>query len=419
MQYLSLFSGIGAFEKAMWNIGLDYDLVGYCEIDKYASRSYSAIHGVSERMNLGDITKINEKDLPDGIDLVTYGFPCQDISIAGKQKGMHNEDGTRTRSGLFFDALRIIRETQPRVAIAENVKNLTGKKFKEQFKTVLESLEEAGYNNYWKVLNLKDFGVPQNRERVFIVSIRKDVDTGMFQFPQGFPITRRLKDVLEDEVDEKYYISSEQIEKVCMKTTDSLMYDKSMVGFEGEAREYNDISPTLTAREYKEPRLVNADKLKQLSVQQIGNCCPTKTRDNPNQGRIYETDGISPALNCMGGGNRQPFVPVAAAMRGRYNELGNTEQHIEVSDRECENAITSVQKDSMVATAMRIRKLTPKECFRLMGFDDADYEKAAKVNSNTQLYKQAGNSIGVPILDEIMAELVKVRAIEYEEKEDD
>ena len=166
---LSLFSGIGAFEKALKNIGVDYDLVGYSEIDKYASKSYAAVHNVDESMNLGDITKINEKELPKDIDLITYGYPCQDISLAGKQKGLFNEDGSKTRSGLFFDALRIIEEIQPRVAIAENVKNLVGKKFKPQFDIILDSLENAGYNNYWQVLNAKDYGIPQNRERVFIV----------------------------------------------------------------------------------------------------------------------------------------------------------------------------------------------------------------------------------------------------------
>ena len=206
MKLLSLFSGIGAFEKALDRLKASYELVGFSEIDKYAIKSYCAIHDVSESLNLGDITKIDEKTLPKDIDLITYGFPCQDISLAGKQKGLFNEDGTQTRSGLFFDALRIIEATQPRVAIAENVKNLTSKKFSEQFKIVLDSLEEAGYNNYWQVLNAKDFGIPQNRERVFIVSIRKDIDTGLFKFPEGFPLELRLKDMLEETVDSRFFL---------------------------------------------------------------------------------------------------------------------------------------------------------------------------------------------------------------------
>ena len=166
IQFLSLFSGIGAFEKALDRLGVDYNLVNYCEIDKYASKSYSAIHNIPESLNLGDITKVDTSKLPH-IDIISYGFPCQDISLAGHQKGLFNEDGSKTRSGLFFEALRIIEATKPKVAIAENVKNLTSKKFAGQFQIVLKSLEEAGYNNYWKVLNAKDYGVPQNRESLY------------------------------------------------------------------------------------------------------------------------------------------------------------------------------------------------------------------------------------------------------------
>ena len=225
MKYISLFSGIGAFEKALERLGIKYELVGFSEIDKYASKSYCAIHNVSESMNLGDITKIDEQLLPKNIDLITYGFPCQDISLSGKQKGLFNEDGTQTRSGLFFEALRIIEATQPRVAIAENVKNLTSKRFSGQFKIVLDSLEAAGYNNYWQVLNAKDYGIPQNRERVFVVSIRKDIDTGFFQFPHGFPLELRLKDMLEDEVDEKFYMSEKSISYICATGTKNFHYE--------------------------------------------------------------------------------------------------------------------------------------------------------------------------------------------------
>jgi DNA (cytosine-5)-methyltransferase 1 len=166
IKYLSLFSGIGAFEKALQRLQIPFELIGYCEIDKYASKAYSLIHSVPESMNFGDITKIDASKLPKDIDLITYGFPCQDISLAGKQKGFEDENGNKTRSGLFFDALRIIEECQPKIAIAENVKNLTSKKFSEQFSIVLNSLKDAGYNNYWKVLNAKDYEVPQNRESI-------------------------------------------------------------------------------------------------------------------------------------------------------------------------------------------------------------------------------------------------------------
>jgi DNA (cytosine-5)-methyltransferase 1 len=207
LKVLSLFSGIGAFEKALENLEVPFELVNFCEFDKYAIKSYCAIHGLDESKNLGDITKVDETKLPKDIDLLTYGFPCQDISLAGEQKGLFNEDGTQTRSGLFFEALRIIEATKPKIAIAENVKNLVSKKFNAQFQVVLASLEAAGYDNYYQVLNAKDYGVPQNRERVFIVSIRKDIDHGLFEFPKPFPLDKRLKDILEGEVDEKYYLS--------------------------------------------------------------------------------------------------------------------------------------------------------------------------------------------------------------------
>lgn len=213
IKVLSLFSGIGAFERACCRIGLDWELVNYCEIDRWASLSYSMVNQCSESLNLRDVRAVTAETVRDRqVDLITYGFPCQDISIAGKQQGFVNDSGESTRSGLFFEALRIIKELRPRYAIAENVKALTSTKFKNEFATVLSSLEEAGYNNYWRVLNSKDYGIPQNRERVFIVSIRCDVDEGDFQFPDKEPLMLRLRDMLEpaESVDEKYYLSTER-----------------------------------------------------------------------------------------------------------------------------------------------------------------------------------------------------------------
>lgn len=250
LNVLSLFSGIGAFEKALDNLEIPYELVGYCEIDKHASKAYSLIHDVPESMNLQDVTKISGSDILDDVDLITYGFPCQDISNAGKQKGFTDENGERTRSGLFFEALRIIEDYKPKFAIAENVKALTSKKFSEEFKTVLESLEEVGYNNYWQVLNAKDYGIPQNRERVFIISIRKDIDKG-FTFPGPIPLELRLKDILEDNVDEKYYLSERLLSGLIKHK------EKHKEKGNGFGANFNDpdevkISSTLSARYYKD-----------------------------------------------------------------------------------------------------------------------------------------------------------------------
>ena len=223
MKVLSLFSGIGAFEKALSNMGVKYELVNYCEIDKYASKSYSVIHNVSEELNLGDITKIDTNKLPKNIDLLTYGFPCQDISLIGHMKGFEHE-GKRTRSGLFFEALRIIEDCQPKICICENVKNLTSKKFNKEFSIVLESLELAGYVNHWQVLNSKDYGIPQHRERVFIVSIRKDIYKG-FEFPKPYPLTLNLLDLCDKKVDEKYFMSEKSIAYVCATGTKNFHYE--------------------------------------------------------------------------------------------------------------------------------------------------------------------------------------------------
>lgn len=162
IKILSLFSGIGAFERALENLGVEHTIVNYCEIDKYASKAYSILHKVSENLNLGDITKIDFNTLPP-CDMITYGFPCQDVSIAGLQNGL----ATGTRSSLVYNALKIIEHCKPKYAICENVKNLVGKKFKDDFYIILSKLKEMGYNSYYKVLDAKDFGIPQHRESIY------------------------------------------------------------------------------------------------------------------------------------------------------------------------------------------------------------------------------------------------------------
>lgn len=302
LKLLSLFSGIGAFEKALKNLNVPFELVAFCEFDKYAVKSYCAIHDVDESKNLGDITKVDETKLPKDIDVLTYGFPCQDISLAGKQKGLFNEDGTQTRSGLFFEALRIIEATKPQIAIAENVKNLVSKKFNAQFQIVLASLEAAGYNNYYQVLNAKDYGVPQNRERVFIVSIRKDIDHGLFQFPKPFFLEKRLKDVLEDEVDEKYYLNDSMVNRLFTTTYVQNRYENRVTLEDG-------VVGTLCARDYKDPKCV-----------QLGQIYGTEREPNPQAGRIYSAEGISPTMDTCSGGNRMPKVIVREATKKGYAE---------------------------------------------------------------------------------------------------
>lgn len=395
MKLLSLFSGIGAFEKALDYLNINYQLVNYCEIDKYASKAYSLIHNVSEDMNLGDITKVDTTKLPKDIDLISYGFPCQDISLAGKQQGMFNDDGSKTRSGLFFEALRIIEDTKPKIAIAENVKNLVSKKFNAQFQVVLQSLEEAGYNNYWKVLNAKDYGIPQNRERVFIVSIRKDIDPGSFEFPKPFKLKLRLKDMLEDEVDEKYFLSDKMIEYIVAN-------NEKWTGNNNKSL----VNKSVVDKQPKQILIREATK-KGYAVAEEGDGVYL---NRPHQKRGVVQKGMIQTIKCNG---NDLGVVVAAAQRGRGE---GWKQQIEVSDREYANAITTATKDSLVALdGLRIRKLTPKECFRLMAFEDKDIDCLIDNKiSNTQLYKMAGNSIVVDVLKYIFVELFKVINIPYE-----
>ena len=422
MKLLSFFSGIGAFEKALERLGIKYELVGFSEICKYAVKSYCAIHNVPESMNLGDITKIDEQELPKNIDLVTYGFPCQDISIAGKQKGLFNEDGTQTRSGLFFEALRIIEATQPMVAIAENVKNLVGKKFKEQFQIVLDSLEQAGYNNYWKVLNAKDYGIPQNRERVFIVSIRKDIDTGFFQFPQGFPLELRLKDMLEDEVDEKFYVSDIALKGFAEHARKQREKGNS---FHAVVKETDDIASTIKARYYKD-----------------GSDCLIRVKEATKQGyaEAYEGDSVNleqpnskTRRGMVGHGVAQTLTTspqqgwlsvnseaarILNVQRTPLKFLERNQKNIEGDYAFCvDTAQTGGVKEEYLDGSLRIRKLTPKECFRLMDFDDSDFMKAEAANSNTQLYKQAGNSIVVSCAEKIIEKLLECGVLRKEKNE--
>lgn len=212
LKLLSLFTGIGAFEKALERLNIDYELVGFSEIDKFAIKSYCAIHNVPEKKNLGDITKINIDKIPD-FDLLTWGFPCQDISIAGRMEGIKKG----TRSGLYYEGYKILKAKRPGISIIENVKNLTSKRFKEQFETILKDIEELGYNNYWQVLNAKNYSVPQNRERIFIVSIRKDIDKNNFVFPSPVELKLKLKDLLEDTVDDKFYLTENGIGRLIKK----------------------------------------------------------------------------------------------------------------------------------------------------------------------------------------------------------
>lgn len=328
MKVLSLFSGIGAFEKALTNIGVDYELVGFNEVDKYAIQSYCAIHGIDESLNLGDVSKIENGKLPVA-DLITYGFPCQDISVAGLQKGIKED----TRSGLLYEAERIIEHVKPKYAIAENVKNLVGKKHRNDFDKLLKRLDEYGYNNYWKVLDAKDYGSAQSRERVFIISIRKDIDNNSFSF-NNLRTNKNvvIKDILEENVDVKYNVPREMIQNWYKK--------KPPFGNRFSIKNREDKACTLVAK----------------------------------SGRAVITNN---------------YICTTDEDFQTLKNIKNKESLKEILEKDIE-----------------IRALTPLEYFRLQGFTDSDFNKVKKVCSEAQMYKQAGNSICVNVLESMFKELL-------------
>lgn len=350
LRVVELFGGIGACSKAIERLGIPYEIEDYVEIDKYAVKSFNAIHGTNFEPQ--DITKW-DKDIQ--VDLIMHGSPCQDFSVAGKGAGGDKDSGTR--SSLMYETLRIVEKLKPKYVIWENVKNLLSKKHIHNFEAYQEAMRNLGYVNYYKVLNAKDYGIPQNRERVFTVSIRLEyLDCFDFAFPEKMVLEKKLKDILDDEVGEKYYLSEEQTKRLQNSSFNSQ-----------KARE-ND-------PESRKDGLTNT-----ITSVQKDNYVAVKTANKKGYDLAQNGDSIDLAY------------PNSTTRRGRVgHEVSKT--------LECSDTMGTLQN-------YRIRKLTPKECWRLMGFDDSDFEKAEKVNSNSQLYKQAGNSIVVNVLEGILRNLL-------------
>lgn len=426
MRVLELFGGYGSQALALENLGIEFksDL---CEIDKYAIQAYNQIHG--ETFNYGDICSIDETKLP-YYDLITYSSPCQDFSQAGKQAG--GEKGSGTRSSLLWECERIIRAVKPKYMLMENVKALTSKKFMPLFANWLRTLEELGYKNWWKVLNAKDYGVPQNRERVFVVSI---LGGGQYQFPKPIPLTKRLKDVLEPQVDEKYYLSDKICERFHYKKVGQDVVG-STLGEECTRKGQRDLVygtehkiGALSATDYKQPKQIlepvacasrgrNPDNPSdrttgspteqriEINTNGTTNTITTVQKDNyviepkvmqepinlypnsgnPQAGRVYNTQGISPAMDTCQGGNRMPKI---------VDDIYPSREP-RVYENTCPTLRTHHAGDLKVMD-YRIRKLTPRECWRLMGVKDEQFDKLHDI-SNSQLYKMAGNSIVVDVL---------------------
>ena len=357
------FSGVGAFNQALNRLGIDYKEVYACDMDKYARQTFIHNYGEPEYYP----KNVYEREIPkESLDIYMTSPPCQTFSLAGNRKGKEDARGI-----LFFNSLEFIKINKPRYFIFENVKGLlsddNGKTFSEWVNmlggksvngnSVLFPYEgSVPYHLYWKVLNAKNYGVPQNRERVFLIGVREDEDN-TFRFPKEVHLTKRLKDVLESEVDEKYFLSENAITK-CLKST----ANKDM-----KEKDLDDISRTLIAGYYKTP--FDGQYIKATSIDVIAHCTQQRSKDRPALKKNKNAGGSGP-LNKKDG--------------------------------------TSYCIDSINAQAVEItnqntiRRLTPKECFRLMDFPDTfDFS----VVSNSQAYKQAGNSIVVKCLELIIKNL--------------
>lgn len=445
-------SGIGAPEVALKELseelGFDFEMVFACEIDKYARASYNAIH--STRKIYEDMTAELWDEPEQYSDLFIGGIPCQSFSLAGKRLGELDPRGL-----LFFDFYRYVKNQQPKVFIIENVKGLLsdnkGKTFQNWLLLLGNSVnghsqmfnhtDSLGYNLHHTVLNSKNFGVPQNRERVFIVGIRSDLPND-FRFPVGWKLDKRLKDILENDVDEKYYLSKNALEYMSKPVTGSY---SDRLSFMNDAE--NETSGCITANHSKDVPY---------------NCLKVKEPTNL-QGKKY--------INTIQTGGRSSLTikhnwdmviePFCVAMRGRNSENASdratgaaTEQRLEQNSQGITNTITSVQKDNLIVEpslkmihtlsggkwdkanessrriydengiaptiltmqggnlhpktmqGSRIRRLTPLECWRLQGFPDEAFYKTKQVNSDTQLYKQAGNSMTTTVMKAILKNLI-------------
>jgi DNA (cytosine-5)-methyltransferase 1 len=386
MKFIDICSGIGGFRKGLTLEG--FEPVGFCERDKFAINSYRAMYDTKDEWFSDDIEKIDIDTMPYA-DMWCFGFPCQDVSVAGKQGGLHGE-----RSGIYFKIIDLIKskkeEDRPKLLFIENVKNLLSINKGHDFARVLFELDEAGYNARWKVLNSKGFRVPQKRERIFIIAYKKNLNIDVFEWPIETDYGIRLKDILEDEVDEKYYISEKAtlglLRALNRPHTPTMLDEKtensptidSRVGSLTHRSPYFCV-PVLTpdrvkkrqnGRRFKEDgeEMFTLTSQDRHGILQVGNLYENKCQ----AGRVYNTVGMAVTLTGLGGG--------LGAKTGLYLE-------------NC-----------------RIRRLTPKECFRLQGFSDELFEKAQIINSDTQLYKQAGNAVTVNVIQAIAKQLNKCLA---------
>lgn len=378
MKFLDLFAGIGGFRIGMESAG--HECIGFCEIDKFARASYKAIHDTKGEIELHDITTVSDDTIRGigHVDVICGGFPCQAFSIAGNRRGFEDTRGT-----LFFEIARFASILKPRYLFLENVKGLLNHDRGNTFEVILSALDELGYDVEWQVLNSKNFGVPQNREREFIIGHLRG-GSGRKVFPlsgDGAAIT----------------CEQPKINKV----GNTRKKGKSQ---SGDVVSIDSLAPTLcSTTTQKDPlKVLIENEIKQFGVLQ----------PNYNQsGVVYEIDGISPTIRAYQGGNLEPKIRVKEATKQGYQEaeIGdsvnlshpNSKTRRGRVGKQIANTLLTGESQGVVEPDFRIRKLTPRECWRLQGFPDWAFDKAQEVNSNSQLYKQAGNSVTVNVISAI------------------
>lgn len=376
LRVFTAFSGYDSQCLALKRLGIPYELVGFSETDKHAIQAHDALFPEWEGRCYGDISKIDWEEVP-GFDLFTMSSPCQDFSAAGLQKG--GVEGSGTRSSLLWECRKAILSKKPEYVLFENVKALVSAKFLPYFNKWQAELASYGYTNFVKVLNAKDYGVPQNRERVFMVSVLGG-DAG-YHFPKPFPLGKRLRDILEESVDESYFLSSKAVNGYLKRNEDN---KKKGRGFKWCPKDAGGIASAVTCK-------AGSREVDNFVAEPI--VCAMRGR---------EAACLTAKRNEYGKEVRKAYES------GLLKESRHTMQRLEPRTDGITNTITTVQKDNLIIepSVCNIRKLTERECFRLMDVDDADIDKIQAAGiSKTQQYKMAGNSIVVSCLCHIFRKL--------------
>ncbi len=409
-KFFDMFSGIGGFKLAFENAG--FKSVGFCEIDKYPRNLYKSYFDTEGELEFYDAKEIKAEELPD-FDILVGGFPCQAFSIAGKRQGFKDQ-----RGNLIFDIIRICKAKRPRYILLENVKGLLGHEQGKTFQTIIGLLTGIGYRVEWQLLNSKDFGVPQNRERVFIIGYY-----GEKSRPQIFSIS---------ETDKIYYQPPETKEEVCdityggaisnlaqtLKCSDN-QWNGNFVVFplteirSEEAKQIRKKIKSKTGRDYSPRRAKEIDiKENGLVGTLTGTITPEQhiieiTNNVPQGYRVYDPNGIGCCLQSTSGGVGAKTGLYCVAARGR-NQNGKYKQTAEIRRDGITNSLTSVPKDNYITNGYSIRRLTPLECFRLQGFPDDMVKKARELGfSDNRLYKMAGNAVTVQVVETIARKIMK------------